>query len=161
MQKIKSLLLILFLIPVVNVFAQKNEIINPENISAKKLKEIFENAYVTVSEEDPEGKFIKIKDGYDVVYMDISKDKKYITYSVVWICDPKYSERDKLDLVNLIAEKAILLSPNYSRDKDDILMKYDLYIEGGVTAKNIVLTEKKFVLALKLALDIDTRKVIK
>ncbi|MEO1052405.1 MAG: hypothetical protein AAFX87_17370 [Bacteroidota bacterium] len=157
----------LFLIALVcttclTVHAQPGEIISSENISAQKLKEIFENAYMDVSKVDPNGKFIAVKESTSLnVYIDIDSKKRYVTYSLTTKCDESFSECEVLSLINKLNSEVLMISPSYNPTKNTFLLKYDYWIVGGVTSRSIVKTKNQFFAAVKLAFQKDTQKIMK
>ncbi|MEO1052403.1 MAG: hypothetical protein AAFX87_17360 [Bacteroidota bacterium] len=141
--------------------AQAQDIISSENLTAQKLKEIFESAYADVAAVDPNGKYIAVKESAGLkVYMDIDAKKRYITYSISFKCDERFSECEILALVNQLSTQVLMISPSYMREKRNLLIKYDYWVDAGVTSKSIVKTEKQFMEAVKLAFKKDIQKIL-
>jgi hypothetical protein len=134
------------------------DIVSKENVSIKLLKTIFENSYYEILETT--STYIKIKDDYNI-YIDLDKDNRYLTYSVKWSINSNFSQTDKLQLLNKISKEVLLVTPYYSDSESNLVIKATIWIEGGSTVKNIILSEKIFVKALKLILEKDTDRIIK
>lgn len=134
------------------------DIVSKDNLSKDLIKTIFENAYMD----------IKIKENGDLVltdswpiYIDIDQQKRFLTFSVYWPVVDSASDADKFTLMNTLS-KDILCISSYFSDKENLLsIKYDFWIEGGVTVKNIISTEKILVKCLGLALEKDVKRIIK
>lgn len=135
-----------------------NTVLTPDNISIDKIKSMFESAYISIT--NTEDKSITIKDTY-TIYVDLSSNKKYITYSTYWPINEGFSIQDKLDLLNTISKDIVVISAYYGSTGKTITIKTTIWLEGGNTEKNIIMTEKIFVKALDLVLTKDTKRIIK
>lgn len=133
-----------------------DKLVTENNLSVEYLKNIFKKAYYNVKTVK---KDTFIKDRWKI-YLDIDRSRKrYITFSVYWKLNPKFSYYEKLNLVNLIDKEVLMVSPYVKGNV--ITVKYDLWIQGGSTEKNIIKAYKCFHKALKLILKKDTKFVIK
>jgi hypothetical protein len=141
-------------------FAQSgpNEIISKDNVSIDKVRSILENTYYEIKEST--ATYVLFKDIFSI-YADLDKDNRYITLSVNWPVNETFSLEDKFNLLNTISKEVLVVTPYYNAEGTSLIVKTTIWIEGGMTAKNIVFTEKIFVKALNLILDKDTLGIIK
>jgi hypothetical protein len=140
------------------VHTEPSLIVSKENASIEMVKAIFENSFYEILKT--EDSFIQIKDTYNI-YIDLSKDNRYLVFSVNWPIDDNFSSQDKLLLLNTISKDVLLVTPYYNEGGTSLIVKATVWIEGGATVKNIVLAEKIYVKALNLILEKDTKKIIK
>ena len=134
------------------------DIVSKDNVTIEMVKAIFENSFYDVTETA--AAYIKIKDTYSI-YIDLDKDNRYLTFSVNWPINDNFSSQDKFLLLNKIGKDVLVVTPYYNEGGTSLIVKATVWIEGGSTVKNIVLTEKIFVKALNLILDKDVNKIIK
>jgi hypothetical protein len=134
------------------------DIVSKDNVTVDLIKKIFENSFYEIVETAPT--YVQIKDVFNI-YIDLDKDNRYFTYSVNWPINTTFSLQDKYELQNLISKDVLLITPYYSDSESSIVIKTTIWLEGGVTVKNIVFAEKIFVKALNLVLDKDTKRIIK
>jgi hypothetical protein len=156
-----SLLILLVLFGITSraqVSTSTGDIVSKENVTIEMIKSIFQNSYYEITETA--ATYIKIKDTYSI-YIDLDDDKRYLTFSVNWPINESFSMQQKFDLLNKISKEVLLVTPYYSTSNSTLVVKATVWIEGGNTAKNIVLNEKIFVKALNLILDKDTLQIIK
>jgi hypothetical protein len=135
-----------------------SDIISKDNVTIDMVKAVFENSLYDVKETA--ATYIMVKDTYSI-YIDLDKNNRYLVFSVTWPINEGFSLQDRFDLLNMISKDVLVVTPYYTDSKNSIVIKSTLWIEGGTTVKNIVLTEKIFLQALNLILDKDTRKIIK
>ena len=142
------------------IFAQSgpNEIISKDNVTIDKVRSILENTYYEIKEST--ATYVLFKDIFSI-YADLDKDNRYITLSVNWPVNETFSLEDKFNLLNTISKEVLVVTPYYNAEGTSLIVKATIWIEGGMTAKNIVFTEKIFVKALNLILDKDTLGIIK
>ena len=140
------------------VSTSPNDIISKENVTIDLIKSIFQNSFYEIT--DTTATYIKIKDTYSI-YIDLDEEKRYLTYSVNWPVNESFSLQQKFDLLNRISKEVLVVTPYYSTSGSTLVVKTTVWIEGGNTAKNIVLNEKIFLKALNLVLDKDTLRIIK
>ncbi|MCX6248655.1 MAG: hypothetical protein NTW10_13100 [Bacteroidetes bacterium] len=133
-------------------------IVSKENVTIEMVKAIFENSFYEILKTD--ATYIQIKDTYNI-YIDLSKDNRYLVFSVNWPIEDSSSSQDKLLLLNMISKDVLLVTPYYNEGGTSLIVKATVWIEGGATVKNIVLAEKIYVKALNLILEKDTKKIIK
>lgn len=144
-----------------SLFAQAvPDVIDVNNVTPQIIATAFENAYMSVNKELSTGNAVVIDDILKI-YLDLDPNKKYLTYSVTFGFQDGVSEAKKLELVNKLNAEVLMIAPRYSASKNNIWVKYDYWIEGGVTPKSLILCEKQFVSALKLMLQKDTEKIVK
>ncbi|NNC95813.1 MAG: hypothetical protein HKN92_09650 [Chitinophagales bacterium] len=136
-----------------------NEIIDNANLSVELVNKVFEDAYYEIIEVNANENYLLVKDIWKV-YVDIDNDKNYITFSLTWSTNEEASLEDKLALVNMISTKVLMVAPYVSTSSGNIVIKYDLWVEGGVSKKNVILSHKAFVKSLHLILELDTELIL-
>jgi len=137
---------------------QPDSIISTENVTIEDITQIFEQSFYKIV--DKQEHFIKIKDSY-TIFVDLAKKKNFITYSVYWSANESFSNEDRYKLLNKISNEVLVVTPSFNESGKTLTLKTDIWLEGGVTAKNLVMTEKIFVKALNLVLKKDTERIIK
>jgi len=135
-----------------------NDIISKDNVSVSKIKTILENAFYEIQET--ESTYVRFKDVFSI-YADLDKDNRYVTLSVNWPINENFSLQDRFNLLNRIGKDVLVVTPYYNAAGTSIIVKTTIWIEGGITARNFILSEKIFVKALNLVLDKDELKIIK
>jgi hypothetical protein len=153
-----ALLVLPFFYATIKAQTGPKDIISKENVTIEKLKAIFENSKYEIIETT--ATYVKIKDIFNI-YIDLDKDNRYLTFSVNWPINEEFGLADKYRLMNKISKEVLVVTPYYNDAGNSIIIKTTVWIEGGNTVKNIVLTEKIFVKALNLILDKDADKIIK
>jgi len=146
-----------------NVPQQQNQnaavqLISNANVSKDLVKSIFEGAYSDIKINE-KGDMI-VNDSWPI-YIDIDDQKRYVTFSVYWQVNDSATDEDKLELLNTLSSGILCISSHFDETGKTIALKYDLWVEGGITYKNLIAAEKIFVKCLSLALDKDVKKVIK
>ena len=134
------------------------DLISKDNVSIGLVRKIFENSYYEI--KDTTDTYFSIKDVF-TVFVDLDKDSRYITLSVYWPVNDNFTPADKFELLNKIGKDVLLVTPYFNDAGTSLTVKTTIWIEGGTTARNLVLTEKLFVKALNLVLDKDTNHIIK
>lgn len=142
----------------VNAQTSPGDIVSKDNLSVSLIKKIFENSFYEVVETADT--YLQIKDIFNI-YIDLDKDNRYVTLSVNWPINENFSTQDKLNLLNTVSKDVLLVTPYFTESGNTLVVKTTVWLEGGTTVKNIVLTEKIFVKALNLVLDKDTKRIIK
>lgn len=161
MKRICTFLFVVFVLTIASqaqIRTAPSDIVSKDNANIDLVKAIFENSLYEIKETA--SSYIQIKDVFNI-YVDLDKDNRYLTYSVNWPINENFSQSDKLNLLNKIAKEVIMVTPYYSESGTSLIVKTNIWIEGGNTVKNIVLAEKIFVKALNLILDKDTQQIIK
>ncbi len=135
-----------------------NDIISRDNVTIDLVRKVFENSYYDI--KDTGESYFSMKDVF-MIYVDLDKDLRYLTFSVYWPVNENFPVEERFNLLNKIGKVILLVTPYFNDAGTSLTVKTTLWIEGGTTARNIVLTEKLFVKALNLVLDKDTSHIIK
>jgi hypothetical protein len=134
------------------------QLISNTNISKDLIKSIFEGAYSDIKINE-KGDMI-VNDSWPI-YIDLDDQKRYVTFSVYWQVNDTATDEKKLELLNTLSSGILCISSHFDETGKTIAIKYDLWVEGGITYKNLIAAEKIFVKCLSLALDKDVNRVIK
>lgn len=129
-----------------------------EDVNSDLLKNIFENAYMDVLESQES--FIKVKDIF-TAYIDIDAQGRYISISSTYPLSDSTTEKDALELMNLLNKEIIQIKSYYSESTNNISYIYYFWIEGGFTDRSLVSAFKLYNQAIKLSISKDTKKLIK
>jgi len=115
------------------------EIITPDNVTKELIKSILEAAYMSVT-IDKDGDLMVTEQIKCFVFP--SKEKRVITLLTGFGFKSSASEADKLLLVNKINTEYLMVSCFYVGS--GLRFQHDICLDGGVNAKNIVMTLKRF-----------------
>ncbi|RMD94459.1 MAG: YbjN domain-containing protein [Calditrichaeota bacterium] len=124
-----------------------DQLISKENLSKNLIKQIFEDAYYDVIVED-DGQ-LKIKDQYSY-YVDVDKKGRFIAFWCNILLNEKSPLSKRYEFVNDINYNLIAI--RVSEHKKIFSFDHYLWVEGGVTKKNIVLAFKNFISLVDTAL---------
>ncbi|MFT5169999.1 MAG: hypothetical protein ACI9F2_000753 [Lysobacterales bacterium] len=131
------------------------ELISIENIDRDFLRAHFDQAYFTTGLDDKGSLFVQDK---FKVYLDIGKKKQNITFSVYFNIDNESSKDVIQQLVEVI--NSGLMQVKAISSEDIVTIEYDLWIEGGVAPKNVVLAFRSFVSQISASLAKDEKRVL-
>ncbi len=132
------------------------ELISSENITRDLLRAHFDQAYFNTGLDDKGSLFVKDK---FKIYIDVGKKKQNVTFSVYFNFQDGAVEADRKVLVEII--NASLMQVKAVLSKNILTLEYDLWIEGGVQPKNIILAYRGFVSQISAALAKDEKRVLK
>lgn len=152
----KAAFVLMLLISVVVVQGQK--LIQPADITPELLKNICEDAAITVQET--KDTYVKVKETF-VIYLDIDKEKRFIYVNTSYPLVPGTTAEKALALMNKLNKEIILLKCYYNAEKNIIYYGYDFWTENGFTNRTLVNVIKMFSKAISLSLEKDTEKLIK
>ncbi len=132
--------------------------LNEEDVSIEKLKTFFDAAFMKT--EFQKNGDLKIEDAGFKTFVRIDKKKKMITLYTGWGLKSGVEEIKKLQLINRLNEKLILV--RFSTPQPTSLWcDYQFLYEGGITPYTIVNTYKYFAQVVKGAvLTQDPEKII-
>lgn len=157
MKKLITLCMILFLGNA--VFAQSDAVIDHTTMTMSSIKKIFEDAYLTVTSEG-DG-FILVKDSYSLYVTKYDESNRYIEFVIFNKFKDGISQTAKYEFVNKINKELIEVTAYADFEKNQAVFKYDLWIEGNVTAKDIVKAFKAFQTTLTASVLRDTEHILK
>ena len=131
------------------------EIISVENVNRDLLRAHFDQAYFNTGLDDKGSLFVQ--DKYKV-YVDVGKKNQNITFSVYFNFNDDAANPDRRDLVDAINAGLMQLKAVLS---DKVLtLEYDLWVEGGVLPKNVILAYRSYVSQVSAALTKDEKRVL-
>lgn len=146
----------LLFITTANVKSQ--DLIPNSKVTVEYLSKLFTDAYYNINEKGDA--YFVIKDGFPY-YIDLDPTQRYVTMSIVFSLDDKFSKAEVYSLINKINKEIALIKCYSYDDSNKIAMYYYFWTEGGFTAKSLISSYKLFALAIDLALKKDTAKIIK
>ena len=117
-----------------------NDLITPENLSKELLESIYDTAYMETSWDDDGD--LRVKDQIHCFVMP-SEKKDRIQLLSIFKFNPDVSESQRLKCVNNINREYIIVVA-YAGANDTLQFKHDIYVDGGITKKNLVLATKRF-----------------
>ena len=119
----------------------KDKIISPKNISSELLKQLFEDAYLDASIDKKTGNII-IKENWSTwIYID--EEKRYFSFNISFTIKKKSKLVDRVEYTHNVSKEFILIKAY--NDNGGITFSTYIWLEGGVTPKNIIKTYKAFV----------------
>jgi len=125
----------------------KDEIVSKDNLSKELLREVFEDAYMEVT-YDSDGDLM-IKDQY-THYVEVDKDSRFVAYRCNLRGNENATEMDRFKYVGMINREVIAI--RVAETQSGYSFDCYLWVEGGVTKRNIVLTFKRFASLVEYAL---------
>ena len=111
-------------------FVSAQQLIQPEEITPKFLKETFEAAFIDI--EEVGDTYIKIKDTYSI-FIDIDSKKRYVTLSGIYRIVDGAKKEKVMDLMNKINGEVALVKVVYSEKSNNMGYYYYFFTEGGFT----------------------------
>lgn len=131
------------------------EMISVENVNRDLIGQLFESAFFNTALDDKGSLFIKDKFR---VYIDIGKKNQNITFSVYFNFQEAVGDDERKALVDAINTGLMQIKSVLSNNI--LTIEYDLWIEGGVLPKNIVLAYRSFVSQVNAALAKDEKRIL-
>ena len=117
-----------------------NEQITSDNLSAELLKSVFDAAFMEATlDEDGE---IVVKDAVSVRVRVNMEQKDRIRFTTVFGFKDDSSPLARLECVNRINIEYILICASVQEDL--LLIRYDLWVQGGIEKKALVMALKRF-----------------
>ena len=117
-----------------------SDLITPENLSKELLESIYDSAFFETSWDD-DGDLV-IKDQIRCLVMP-NEEKNRIQLVSLFGFAPRSRMSKRLECVNKINSEYIMVTA-VAGANDTLQFKYDIYVEGGITKKNLVLATKRF-----------------
>ncbi|MBU1235304.1 MAG: YbjN domain-containing protein [Gammaproteobacteria bacterium] len=117
-----------------------NDLITPENLTKELLASVYDAAFLETS-WDNEGD-LRVKEKIACFVLP-SERKDRIQLLSIFGFVPSATEAQRLQCVNNINRDYILLTATTGRN-DTLQFKYELFVEGGITKKNLVLATRRF-----------------
>ncbi len=155
----KQIILYLFVLIASTGYAQSDKIIDHSTLTASGLKTIFENAYLQVVSEKEN--FILVKDTYSIYVTLYDKNKRYIEFVIFNNFKDGVSLMDKYEFTNKVNQDLIEVTAYCDKEQNQAVFKYDLWIEGNVTAGDIIKAFKAFQNTLTASVLRDTKHILK
>ncbi len=133
-----------------------DDIMYPEQITRDALYELFASAYFNVNRDSDDD--VYLKDMY-TIWLFPQQEGNQIRLMAQFKGNQEASREAKLEYANLINDGYRLVRAYVDRD-GDIGFDYFLVTEGGVTRRTIVLSVRRFVQYVQIALQQDSQNVI-
>jgi len=119
----------------------QNEILTPENISKDKLKAAFDAAMMDAI-FDTDGD-LKVKDEV-TCFAFLSDAKDGIKLATSFGIKEGTPELQRLQLANAINSEYRIVRARVNPKGDALKFEYEILLSGGITAKNFILSVKRF-----------------
>ncbi|HHC71446.1 MAG TPA: YbjN domain-containing protein [Thiotrichales bacterium] len=117
-----------------------NDLVTPENVTRELLASIYDAAFMEIS-WDSDGD-LKVKDNISCFVL-ISERKDYIQLLSIFGFEPRTSMGQRLACVNDINLEYIMVTA-YAGGNDTFQFKHHIFLDGGITRKNLVMATKRF-----------------
>ncbi|MFC1844240.1 YbjN domain-containing protein [Thermodesulfobacteriota bacterium] len=131
------------------------EMINQENVTQDLLKGYFDQAFFETKIDDKGSMFIQ--DRFRV-FIDINNKKKCVSFSVYFNLKEGCPFKDALEYANTINKE--LLQIKAIANEKTLTIEHDMWIEGGLSAKNMFSSYRSFVSQVPAAIGKDRNKVL-
>ncbi|MDH7598199.1 MAG: YbjN domain-containing protein [Sedimentisphaerales bacterium] len=117
------------------------EMITPENISSQLLKAAFESAYMDVLvDEDGD---LRIKDVCNIIVRPDLERRNRIRLLSLFRFKEDSTLAQRLQCVNNINSEFIMVCASVT-DNGLLVFRHDMMLDGGLTAKTLILSTKRF-----------------
>lgn len=126
---------------------QANNMVSKDNLSIQLIKDVFDAAFIENILQD---EILMVKGNYTIV-LTIDVGQRYIDFMAIFN-DEQRQDSERLEKMNLI-NKEIIGIKAYADDSSSITFQYHLWIEGGITTKNIVFSLRGFQMMVDAALE--------
>jgi hypothetical protein len=117
-----------------------NDLITPENLSKELLKSIYDSAFMKTSWDDDDD--LRVTDQISCFVLPTEKNDR-IQLLTLFGFKQNSSESQRLNCVNNINREYIIVVAVASAN-NILQFKHEIYVEGGITKKNLILTTKRF-----------------
>lgn len=118
-------------------------------ISTSELKDLYENAYMDVSEN---GQHLIVQEQGVKAITGISAGSDVLSMFAVFNVDVSISKQEVFNVINRINADRVLLRA-YLTDDDGIALQADINLKGGVSERNIIFTTKLFFTVVRSVID--------
>jgi hypothetical protein len=135
--------------------SQAGEVLAAQDITPQALVSLFNDAYLSAALDDDGD--CKISDSYNV-YAIVDKEKKYIHFWLAIRCAEATTQAEKLAYVNKVNSEFLIVRAR--ANERNIRFDYYLWLEGGLTRAQIVMTYRKFMSCARGAISEDTTNVM-
>jgi hypothetical protein len=122
----------------------ENNLITKENLSMDALIDLFNDAYLNVNHN--EKKQYYIQDRYKI-WFELDKENKFILFYVLFTKDDSCSDVDFYRGLNR-ANKDYVMYRAFAHDNNLIEINHYLWVDGGVSKRNIMFVYKFFSTAI-------------
>jgi hypothetical protein len=135
-----------------------DELVTPENVSVESLRVLFDAAMYDVAADGEQE--LRVRSGY-TLWVNLSQSKRNIRFTGVFSFRDTTEVPARLALANDINDNLIMLRAAVSGDKRTRLwLDQYVWLDGGVSRKNIVLSFRQFEALIDAALKRDTTGLI-
>lgn len=127
--------------------ANDHEIVNKDNVSVDGLMELFKDAYIEVDQKLGDNAFAVVDHGVRFLVAVEAERKRFIQVAAAFRHE-NLTQIQEMQYANTVNHRLIFIR---AAEREGLLFDHFLWIEGGVTKKNVVLTFKQFVSAMASA----------
>ncbi len=132
----------------------EEKLISSENLSTQVIKSLFDNAFIDTG-FDKEDLFIKER-WRTWVYVD--KGNRYFSLNLYFTANQSAKMADRIEYATRINDEFILVK--VIPEQNVITFRTYVWVEGGVTPKNIIHVYKAFIMVIEQALEEDKAGVL-
>ncbi len=137
------------------------QLVSKENLSLALAADIFESAYLSVTDKN-EGGFTVSEGGRSARITIDEKGKRFVCFRALYRPKAGTTHAQRVDYINKVNESLITVRAEIAEHSDlnAFVFDYYLWVEGGVTHRNVVMAFKAFLATLEGALELDAEDVI-
>lgn len=137
------------------------ELVSNENLSQQLLMELCKSAYLTVEPMDEHNFLVR----EEPLRVNVSIDehrKRFIRFWAAFRINKQRAHAQRIEYINRVNEQLIFVRAEISEAGGEgaFVFDYFLWVEGGVTKRNIISAFKEFVAVVRDAYSLDTEGVI-
>ncbi|MEO3742187.1 YbjN domain-containing protein [Plantactinospora sp. B5E13] len=133
-----------------------DEILTPENVSTERLRQIFDQAYLETSiDEDGD---LEVTDGISC-WVRASSDGRRIQLMTLIRVDQASSMESRLQLANRINDEMAVLRAA-ATGHDGFCFDHYLGVVGGLPVRNLVMSTRDFLQAVRAAFQFDEAGIL-
>ena len=132
----------------------EEKLITNENVSKELIKEVFDSAFLDTGYDQGD---LFIKETWRT-WVFVDEKNRFLSVNLYFNLNLSSSLADRLDYVNYVSKEFILVKVALY----DKTIRFGTYIwlEGGVSPKNIIKTYKAFLMVIEEALNTDRKNVL-
>lgn len=118
-----------------------SQMLREDEVSLERIEMLAKQAFIT-TDHDSDGDLIFGDDGVKT-FVTVDKDRKMITFFMVWPLNSSFGIEEKLEYVNQLSNDTILV--RFAVPKPGMLWcDYQFLYEGGISPVNIIRTYRRF-----------------
>ncbi|MFO7655673.1 MAG: YbjN domain-containing protein [Bacteroidales bacterium] len=132
----------------------EEKLISNENVSKELVKEIFDNAFLDTGYDQDD---LFIKETWRT-WLFVDEKNRFLSFNLYFNLNQNSKLADRLDYVNYVSKEFIIVKVALY-DKTVRFGSY-IWLEGGVSPRNIIKAYKAFIMVIEEALNADKNGVL-